>query len=95
MRYLGALEERTKKMRGQLFNPFVWCREGFKEIIIFPVRLLYWLDLINNAKVENIKNWKIYNVFSSLLVLTTFAANLVTILAWFNMTFKYILGLIF
>jgi hypothetical protein len=94
MRYLGDLEERTKKIRGQLFNPFVWCREGIIELIIIPIRLLYLLNIINNAKVEKIKYGKIYSVLSSVLVLTTFTANLVTIFGWFNITLKSILGLL-
>lgn len=90
LRYIGHLEEYRKDTQKNLRNPFIWFREGFREIMSIPIFILSWFGIISNRTVNSIKNSLIYKVISGLIALVTLVSGVVTIIVGYDQTIEFV-----
>lgn len=88
LRYIGYLEEFSQDAHKNLKNPFVWFREGFREVLSIPIFILNWFGIISNSTVNLIKDSLIYKVISGLIALFTLLSAIVTILVGYEQALK-------
>jgi hypothetical protein len=93
LRYLGHLEELSKDIRSNLWNPIIWFREGFKEIISIPIFLLNWFGIISNKRLSSIKASVFYKIITGLIALVTLVSGIVTIVVGYDQTITFIKNL--
>lgn len=80
LRYIGVIENFITKEKVKLNNPFIWFREGIKEILSVPLLAFHWFGVLNKDTVSVITNSTIYKFFSGLAALITFISGIVTII---------------
>lgn len=90
LRYIGYLNEYQKDTLRNLKNPFIWFREGFREILSIPIFILSWFGIISNRTLNSIKNSLIYKVVSGLIALVTLISGIVTIVVGYDQTIEFI-----
>lgn len=90
LRHLGYLEEYQKDTLRNLKNPFIWFREGFKEVLSIPIFVISWFGIISNRTLNSIRNSLLYKVISGLFALVTFISGLVTIIVGYDQVLKFI-----
>lgn len=90
LRYIGYLNEYQKDTLRNLKNPFIWFREGFREILSIPIFILSWFGIISNRTLNSIKDSLIYKVVSGLFALVTLISGIVTIIVGYDQTLKFI-----
>jgi len=52
LRYVGNLERLSEKTQKNLKNPFIWFREGFREILSIPIFILNWFGIISKRTLD-------------------------------------------
>lgn len=90
LRYIGYLEEYSKDAQKNLRNPFVWFREGFREILSVPIFILSWFGIISNRTVNSIKDSLIYKIISGLIALVTLVSGVVTIIVGYGQAIEFV-----
>jgi len=84
LRYIGYLQDYTKETQKNLKNPFIWFREGFREILSIPIFILNWFGIISNQAVNSIKDSLIYKIISGLIALVTLLSGIATLILGFD-----------
>jgi hypothetical protein len=94
LRYIGYLDEYSKSAQKNLKNPFIWFREGFKEILSIPITILNWFGIISNQTVISIKDSLIYTAISGIIALVSLVSGLITITVEYEKVLEFITSLI-
>ena len=94
LRYIGVLEERIEFNKKELFNPIIWFRKGFQEIMSIPLFILYWFGIFTKQRVDNIMESTIYKIFMGIGALLTIAASIVTVIQGKAKTLEFINNLL-
>ena len=90
LRYIGIVEERTNERVKQLKNPFLWLKQGFKELFSLPIYIINWLGIIPDRVVGKITSNLIFNILVGIGALVTFVSGVVTIIQGKEQTIDFI-----
>ena len=83
VRYLGASEEEQRRAGWRLLNPLLWLREGIRSLLLLPLYLLGWFDLLRPAAVRRIANAFLVKLITALVVLVVLiGAVTALVLGW-------------
>lgn len=79
IRHLGLLDKNITELRNQLYNPFIYLREGINLIITLPIRIAYWSGLVEYSSFEKVSTGIIVKIFSFLIMILGVIASVITI----------------
>ncbi len=80
LRYLGELDNKFKNINENLFNPIVLFKEGVKEVVGWPMLILFWFGLLNKMSLYSIRQSGVFNFLTGIISFVAFISGLVTIL---------------
>lgn len=96
IRYLGSEEEQNSVYYRNLFNPFIWLREGVRFILILPFLILEWAGVISEESSNTINEGGFFSFISGIIAIIGFIATIVGLVVdWeqFVQTVKRLLGI--
>lgn len=83
LRYIGVIEERAQRERGQLLNPFFWLSEGVTLVLSAPLILLSCFGLLGTLTLNRIQRSFTFRLVSVSGGLVSVIASFMTIfLGW-------------
>lgn len=83
IRFRGILNEQLDFSGRQLWNPFVWLREGVQTILQLPLLIFQWFGLISSSVYYRITNAPLFGIVTGLITLIGLVGSIFTIvLGW-------------
>ncbi|WP_144506468.1 hypothetical protein [Bacillus mycoides] len=79
MMRIGYYEEREKKVRKEIRNPFILLKEGVQFIVTLPIALMYWTGLIKYSTLNRVSDYFIFKFLNFLIILIGFLSAIVTL----------------
>ena len=89
LRYLGTMEESRMETVKNISNPFVWLRQGFKEIFSLPIYIINWFGIIPDRTLGKITSNIFYKTIIGIISVVTFLSGIVTIIQGKDDTIKF------
>ncbi|MDO3643844.1 hypothetical protein [Mucilaginibacter sp. L3T2-6] len=80
LRHIGVTEDSITFLKKDLRNPIIWFREGFKQLLGFPVYLLNWFGILSDSATHKVIRNVIFKFIAGIGALVTFVSGLVTII---------------
>ena len=80
LRKYGILEEVVNSKLKELRHPFVWFKQGFKEMFSLPFYIINWFGIIPDKIVGRITSNIIFNIIVGIGSLITFLSGMVKII---------------
>jgi len=90
LRYIGHVLDYKKDTLRNLKNPFIWFREGFREIFSLPLFIFNWFGIFSRRSINSIMDSVIYKIIAGLLALVTLVSGFVTIIVGYDQTIVFI-----
>lgn len=95
LRYIGVADHKLEEQAKRLRNPFIWFAEGMRQVLSFPVRLLYWFDIISKDAVERTTANMFFRIVAGVVAFAAFASSIVTIIQGWDQTLALVKGLFY
>ena len=84
LRYFNNLEIIINTYKKHFLNPFTNLKEGFHFILSLPIKLLYWVGLINQNNKNKIENSNFISILSGIGTLLTLIYTIMSIFIDWN-----------
>lgn len=82
-RHSGNLDRKISKATTGRFNPIVWFGYGIKAILRLPVKVLVWLNVVNENTETRISGGRLFHLVNMIITLIGFVSAIMTIaLGW-------------
>ena len=84
LRYFNNLEIILNTYKKHFLNPFTNLKEGIHFILSLPIKLLYWVGLINQNNKNKIENSNFISILSGIGTLLTLIYTIMSIFIDWN-----------
>lgn len=90
LRYLGQMENYENKLRKEVRNPFIWFKQGFREVLSYPFQILKFFDILSNGFIYKMKENIFYKLITGVIALITLLSCIVTIIVGWDQSIQWI-----
>lgn len=80
IRYIGYLIEQDNNHSNNLKNPIIWFQKGIQSLLLFPLYLLYWFELLDIDFVSKANTNIIVKIIVFVAAIISFLASSFTII---------------
>lgn len=80
IRYIGYLVEQDKNHFNNLKNPVIWFQKGIQCILLFPLYLMYWFDILDINYISKASANIIVRIIVFVAAIVSFLASSFTII---------------